>query len=92
METTKLTAGARIYNHGDMANPSHFGTIVEVRKSSQWGANYLIAADDGEGTYSIPASMVCDEFKGHSGTRIVTETTYQDWKAERMKAFTDRAC
>jgi len=100
-----LTVGTRIYNHGDMANASHFGTIIAIINSG-YGTHYKIKIDDEpEGRrprttyeYTAPASMFCEEFKGHSGTRFVTETEYDRWHAasiaemeRQMRATLNRA-
>jgi hypothetical protein len=86
-----LQKGQRIYNHGDMANPSHFGTVTDVK-----GENYEITPDAGSnydhGPYWIPQFTLSPVFLGHGGTRIVTEQAYTDWRAvrvsESLAAFT----
>ena len=84
----RLEVGTRIYNHGDMANASHFGTVTEVR-TDKWGTNYTIAPDpDGDyphGPYTIPAALVSPAFLGHGGTRIVTEAAFQEYRAASIK-------
>lgn len=89
MAQALVTVGTRVYNHGDMANPSHHGTITRIIPASNYAPQQVeITRDepmDGfKDSYVVYASMVGDEFKGHSGTRIVTETAYQIWRLERL--------
>ncbi len=85
-----LTKGTRIYNHGDMANVPHSGTITEV-KADRWGTQYEITPDPdperetAKHPYWIPVAMISPEFKGHSGTRIVTEAALEHWRTERLR-------
>ncbi len=79
--------GTRIYNHGDMANSEHFGAIVKAW-SDRWGFHYEIQIDDeyeAEGypqhRYIIESVMISPVYKGHGGTRIVTEAEYNRWQA-----------
>ena len=76
---TPLTIGTRIYNHGDMANPSYFGTITGMNDN-----HYEITPDDCGKPAWVLKAMVSPEFKGHSGTRIVTEAAYHAWRDKRM--------
>ncbi len=87
MENTTLEIGTRIWNNGDMANASHFGTVTGMR-----GDHYEITADNGDEIgrgkpYYIPACMVSPEFKGHGGTRIVTEAAYRAFYESQRAAF-----
>lgn len=77
-----LAVGTRVYNHGDMANAPHFGTITEVRNGHIW-----IKPDpdsDREGVYGFPICLVAPVFKGHSGTRVVTEAAYKAWREAQL--------
>jgi len=76
----ELTIGTRIYNHGDRANPSHFGTITKIHKHDLFVDQYEITPDTERKPYSVPLCGFSAEFKGHSGTRIVTETEYYRWR------------
>ena len=85
--------GQRIYNGGDMANPSHFGTISEVR-ITHYGIDYKIVVDgDDEKPYWIGHCNFSQEYKGHGGTRLVTLEAYQAWRTEqldRLNILTDK--
>jgi hypothetical protein len=84
MET--LSEGTRIYNHGDRCNPSHFGEITLV-KIDRWGIHYQITPDKGEyerDPYWIDSISFHSEFKGHGGTRFVTEEAYKTWREKRI--------
>lgn len=78
----KLKIGDRIYNHGDIANQEHFGTIT-AEKKGDFGHDYQITPDDDaeREPYWICANGIQDVFKGHGGTRFVTEAAYDAWKA-----------
>ena len=89
----ELTIGTRVYNNGDMANQEHFGTITAIHRNARFGDQYEITPDaDSERTkpYCILPGMFSEEFKGHSGTRFVTEEAYNKYKEERIAAFTKR--
>lgn len=86
----RLTTGTRIYNHGDMANPSHFGTITKAWRD-RGGSHYEIMPDTHHADsptdrdkYTVSAGMISLTFEGHSGTRIVTEDAYNEWREERL--------
>lgn len=82
MAKVELTIGTRVFNNGDMANVEHFGTITTIK-----GHHVGITpdADSGRnGEYFVPASMFCEKFLGHGGTRFVTEAAYRLWREERM--------
>mgnify|MGYP001616135971 CR=1 FL=1 len=81
-----MKVGTRMYNHGDRANQSHFGTLTAI-KTGAWGTQYEITpdADSGLGKpYWIPSALVSLEFKGHGGTRIVTEEAYDTFRNARL--------
>ena len=89
----KLKVGDCIYNHGDMANASHFGTISRVI-IDKWGTHYEIAPDKDLDTgdapaeeqrkpYTISAAQISPSYLGHGGTRIVTAEAYQSWLARQ---------
>jgi len=85
-----LNIGDRIYNHGDMANVSHFGTIQAIH-AGNYGPRYQVLPDpdsgyDG-GPYWIDAYAISPAFKGHGGTRIVTEAAYHAWRNEQLAAM-----
>lgn len=92
MNDVRLQVGIRIFNHGDMANPSHFGTITEVA-ADQWSVRYRIMPDaplyegDREAPYWIPAALLSERYLGHGGTRIVTESEHRRYRAERIEAL-----
>ncbi len=78
-----LIKGTRIFNTGDMANDSHFGTVTEV-KFSEWGTNYLITLDgesERNSSYWVSHMSFSPVYKGHCGTRFVTEEAYNAFKS-----------
>ena len=81
----EVTKGTRIFNHGDMANWSHFGTITKIT-TDRWGTHLHITPDNEEGSergsYTVSMSMLSKEYRGHSGTRIVTEDVYNKWRKD----------
>ncbi len=86
MKMEKLTIGTRVYNGGDMANVDHFGTITAI-KESKWGNNYEITPDaDSDRTkpYSVPFCAFSPVYKGHGGTRFVTEAAFVAFREERI--------
>lgn len=86
--TPTLAVGTRIWNNGDMANPGHFATVTKVT-SGNYGAHYEVTpdADSGRRPYTIMAMQLSPEFKGHSGTRIVTEAAYKAYYEAQRAAF-----
>jgi hypothetical protein len=84
--TLKLEIGTRVYNHGDMANVPHFGTIVEVRTDPRWGTDLRIQPDDDAGSkdYWVNPCVFSPVYLGHGGTRFVTEEAYQAWRAAQL--------
>ena len=88
----KLTVGTRVFNNGDMANQEHFGTITNILRS-KWGDEYEITPDpdsDRDRPYTIPIIMFCEEYKGHGGTRFVTEEAYKAYRQKQIEAFKSR--
>lgn len=88
----RLEVGTRIYNHGDMANPSHFGTVTALIPATRFAPESLeITRDEHEegyqDVYTIYAMSVDSEFQGHSGTRIVTEAEYLRWRQSQTAAL-----
>ena len=82
----ELIVGTRVYNGGDMANASHFGTITAI-KTSKWGTNIEITPDadsDRSGPYNVPQAIFSPKYLGHGGTRLVTEAAYQEFRKEQM--------
>lgn len=85
IDKLQLTIGTRVYNNGDMANVEHFGTITSIK-----GHHVGITPDadsDRDGEYFVPASMFCEKYLGHGGTRFVTEEAYKTWHEERLAAM-----
>ena len=83
-----LTIGTRIYNHGDMANFDHFGTITKIDRKSRFGDQYEITPDDEDiEAYWVEPTIFKEEYKGHAGTRIVTEESYKAWREAQIKSF-----
>ena len=85
----ELEVGTRVFNNGDMANIEHFGTITEIKRS-KWGTDYQITPDpdsDRDAPYYIPACMFCEEYKGHGGTRFVTEDAYKEYRNKQIANF-----
>lgn len=82
-----LAPGTRVYNGGDMANPDHFGTVIDT-VTDEWGTYVWIKPDKGsahgEDKYSVPICLFSDVYLGHGGTRFVTEAAYEHYRAKRM--------
>jgi hypothetical protein len=81
--------GTRIYNHGDMANVPHFGEIVAVN-DDEYGSWITVKVETDPGAtyrYTIATAQIDDVFLGHSGTRIVTEESYNVWRTAKLAAF-----
>jgi len=83
------TPGTRIFNHGDMANPEHFGTITAV-VTDRWGTHITIRpdAEAEREPYTVSLGMLSNEYKGHGGTRIVPLTAYEAWRAKQIEELT----
>lgn len=77
---TQLAVGTRIYTTGDMANASGFGVV-----KSNDGSMVTMAMDDGR-TISTVACGFSSVYKGHCGTRFVTEDAYKAWRNEKLAA------
>ena len=91
-ETMNLTVGTRIYNHGDMANFDHFGMITKIDKNSRFSDQYEITPDDEDlNAYWVYPATFSKEYKGHAGTRIVTEEAYKGWRKAQIKSFTEKS-
>lgn len=87
----KLKVGDRIYNAGDMANPSHFGTVSKVENDA-YGTRYTIHPDydpeaEAPWPYVISAASLSPVYKGHGGTRIVTVAAYREWRRQQEAAI-----
>lgn len=76
---TQIAVGTRIYNAGDMANPSHFGVVI----SRMPFGDLCILADDGH-RYFVAESSFSAEYRGHCGTRLVTEAAYRRWRSGQI--------
>lgn len=85
-----LAVGDRVFNGGDVRNHEHFGTITAEKKGN-YGHDFQITPDEDSGDdcepYWIAAYTVQDIYKGHGGTRIVTEAAYKVWREERIAAL-----
>jgi hypothetical protein len=82
-----LSVGTRIYYGGDMANPDGFGTITERKEPTKYGGSQVhIAMDDGR-TMWIAEMSFSPEYKGHGGTRFVTEEAYNTFREARIAEF-----
>jgi hypothetical protein len=92
MELNELPIGTRIYNNGDMANASHFGTITAHKPAGRFTAQVQITPDsDAERpAYWIPPAAFSEKYLGHGGTRFVTESAYRTWRESQMAAYLNR--
>jgi hypothetical protein len=82
-----LSVGTRIYYGGDMANPDGFGTITERKEPTKYGGSQVhIAMDDGRKMWIAEMSF-SPEYKGHGGTRFVTEEAYITFHKARIAEF-----
>lgn len=81
----ELTKGTKIYNHGDMANVEHFGTVTAIRRG--YGYEITPDAETGLKPYTIPAYTVSETYSGNGTTRIVTAEAYYAWRRERVSAM-----
>jgi len=88
------TAGARIFNHGDMANVPHHGTITQVHED-EWGGWVEITTDAQPSdfgpefsvdsyTYRISPRQIGHVYNGNGLTRIVTEEAYNAWREAQL--------
>lgn len=90
MKLEQLPVGTRVFNGGDMANSEHFGTITEIKKD-KWGEKVQITPDaDSERTSPYWISVVCfsEVYKGHGGTRFVTEEAHAEFRKEQLDRLT----
>lgn len=72
--------GTKVYNHGDMANQSHFGTVTKIT-----GNTIKISPDEPDiEPYFVETFMFSPEFKGHCGTRFVLAAAYDKWFNEQI--------
>lgn len=86
-----LSVGTEIYNHGDMANCPHFGTIVEVSNKSNFPAQYKIKVNGEDNhEYWVLAMGFSKEYKGNGSTRLVTKEAYKQFKNEQIRLFNER--
>jgi hypothetical protein len=87
MRLSELPIGTRIYNAGDMANLPHFGTITAHRLHPRWSAEVEITpdADAERDPYTIPPSAFSFTYRGHGGTRLVTEAAYDAWREDQAR-------
>ena len=70
-----LEEKTRIYYAGDMANDEGFGIIVKLYQN-KWGRFYNILMDDGREINGLHTIAFSETYKGHGGTRFVTEDAY----------------
>ncbi len=78
MKLSDLPVGTRIYYGGDMANQSDFGVITK-HHSDQWGQYVDTLLDDGRKQH-LPICLFSAEYKGHGGTKFVTEQSFYDFR------------
>ena len=81
-----LAIGTKIYNHGDICNPSHFGTVT-AHKITDMSIQLCITEDGSDNAYWVSVNSFDRVFKGHGGTRLVTAAAYHAYRAEMMKAY-----
>lgn len=87
-----LQEGTKIYYGGDMANAESHG-IITRRYRDKWGTHldiklYEPRTDGDDGIVrALPICAFSEEYKGHGGTRWVTEEAYQKYRAEQVIAF-----
>lgn len=82
----RLDEGQRVYNGGDMANASHFGTITGIM-DDKWGLQYQVTPDadsDRTAPYWVSSAVFSEEYKGHGGTRFVTKEAYDAFRAVQI--------
>jgi len=76
-----IGVGTRMYNHGDMANIEHTGTVTNVIIDDKWGTQIEITPDDDDiKSYCIPLSMISKFYAGNASTRIVTVDAYNNYR------------
>ena len=83
-----LEIGTRIYYGGDMANQNGFGAIANRESKGfttsdgtyhDFGAELTIEMDDGR-EINVTEAAFSPVYKGHGGTRFVTEAAYYHWR------------
>jgi len=79
MKKEDLKKGTRVFYGGDMANDEGLGVIME-QITDKWGTHVNIKMDDGRDINALSIAMFSDEYKGHGGTRFVTEKAYKDFR------------
>ena len=78
----KVKIGDRVYIHGDIANPCHWGTVTAFM---QEGNAFQITPDDADDApYWVQTYMLQDEYKGNGQPRIVTESAYGAWREAQI--------
>ena len=88
MTQIQLEIGTEIFNHGDMANSAHFGTVVEV-KVDCWGKLLKIQPQDAEiNPYWVNDYTFSAEYRGHGATRLVTRAAYSAWVQQARASLT----
>ena len=80
-----ITKGTTIYYTGDMANQEGFGVVAE-RKVTRWGVELFIEMEDGREMW-VSEVVFSPEYKGHGGTRFVTEEAYNVWVDEKAQQY-----
>ena len=81
---TSPAIGTRIYYTGDMANQSDWGTVVADASRTGYIA---LKFDSGKQTAYLSPAQIGDVYEGHCGTRFVTETAYNTFKAKRIAEY-----
>lgn len=87
MTLAELPIGTRVFNNGDMANESHFGTITDHKPAGRFSAQVEITPDEGSdrsGPYWIMPGAFSKAYDGTGLTRFVTEAAYKAWRQERL--------
>ncbi|RJX17664.1 MAG: hypothetical protein C4575_12525 [Desulforudis sp.] len=81
----RLHKGTRIYYTGDMANREGFGTIVAVLEPTKYSPQQVVIKMDDGREKKVPTAMFSKEYKGHGGTRFVTEDAYRRWQQGQVE-------
>ncbi len=89
MKLDELPVGTRIYYGGDMANQSDFGVITKHR-SDKFGQFVDTKLDDGRVQRSLPLCVFSPVYKGHGGTRFVTEKAYKEYRQQHLQNMQER--
>ena len=87
----ELTTGTRIYNHGDRANLSHFGTITKI-ETDRWGTHLHITPDPDTDRkpYFIEPHNISKVYAGNGLTRFVLESEYDRYRTEKIAEMAKR--